>query len=288
MNHRDTIFLEEARILEHEHWPGEQFVLRLEAPKCARDACPGQFVHLTVDPLLPLRRPISIQRADPEAGWIELLYKRVGRGTALLADKQPGETLSLLGPIGRPFRVTRRRPLLLGGGVGMPPMVCLADSLQECDVEPLAILASEVPFPFEPVESRLPVRGLGEEDRAAHPLLEAWGIPSRLASTRAMAGVFRGYVTEVARSWLESLDEAARAEVELFACGPHPMLEAVVELARSFGLPVQVSLEEFMACGVGGCAGCVVEVQTEEGPAMQRVCVDGPVFDGYRVFPASA
>jgi dihydroorotate dehydrogenase electron transfer subunit len=62
------------------------------------------------------------------------------------------------------------------------------------------------------------------------------------------------------------------------------MLQAVVSLARDYGLPVQVSLEEFMACGVGGCAGCVVEVQTDAGPAMQRVCVDGPVFDGYRVF----
>ncbi len=286
MSHHDTIFLEEARILEHEHWPGEQFVLRLEAPKCARDACPGQFVHLTVDPLLPLRRPISIQRTDPEEGWVELLYKRVGRGTALLAEKRAGARLSLLGPIGRPFRVTRRRPLLLGGGVGMPPMVFLAESLKGCDMEPLAILASEVPFPFEPVESALPVEGLEPDIQAAHPLLETWGIPSRLASTRIMPGVFRGYVTEAAQRWLTSLDETARSEVELFACGPHPMLEAVVDLARKFGLPVQISLEEFMACGVGGCAGCVVEVETERGPAMQRVCVDGPVFDGHRVFPA--
>jgi dihydroorotate dehydrogenase electron transfer subunit len=62
------------------------------------------------------------------------------------------------------------------------------------------------------------------------------------------------------------------------------MLEAVVNLAREFDLPVQVSLEEFMACAVGGCAGCVVEVETEDGPAMKRVCVDGPIFDGYKVF----
>ncbi len=284
MNSRDTIHLQEALVLEQEHWPGDQFVLRLQAPACAADACPGQFVHLTVDPLLPLRRPLSIQRAAPEEGWIELLYKRVGRGTALLARRQPGERLSLLGPIGRPFVVKRRRPLLLGGGVGMPPMICLADSLQQCDVEPLALLASEVPFPFDPVQSRLPAKGLDENNRAAHPLMERWGIPSRLASRVPMPGVFRGYVTEVARTWLESLERDARAEVELFACGPHPMLEAVVALAGEFDLPVQVSLEEFMACGVGGCAGCVVEVQTETGPSMQRVCVDGPVFDGYKVF----
>lgn len=284
MNHRNTIFLEEACILGHESWPGDQFVLRLEAPKCARAARPGQFVHLTVDPLLPLRRPISIMLAAPEEGWIELLYKKVGRGTALLSQKQPGETLSLLGPIGRPFEARRRRPLLIGGGVGMPPMIFFAEALRRGDFEPLAILGSEVPFPFKPRPSRLPVAGMPEGVTAALPLLEEWGVPCRLTSGQPMEGVHRGYVTDLARIWLDSLEESVRAEVELFACGPHPMLEGVVALARAFGLPVQVSLEEFMACGVGGCAGCVVEVQTEKGPAMQRVCVDGPVFDGYRVF----
>ena len=73
-------------------------------------------------------------------------------------------------------------------------------------------------------------------------------------------------------------------EVEVFACGPHPMLAAVAALAREFALPCQVSLEEFMACGVGGCAGCTVEVRTTAGPAMKRVCVDGPVFDAQQVF----
>jgi dihydroorotate dehydrogenase electron transfer subunit len=115
-------------------------------------------------------------------------------------------------------------------------------------------------------------------------LLEDWGIPSRLASLQGYPGCFDGYVTDLARHWLSALDDAARAEVVLYSCGPHPMLAAVVKLAREFDLPVQVSLEEYMACAVGGCAGCVVEVQTDAGPAMKRVCVDGPVFDGYRVF----
>jgi dihydroorotate dehydrogenase electron transfer subunit len=116
------------------------------------------------------------------------------------------------------------------------------------------------------------------------PLLDDWGIPSRLASLQGFAGCHQGYVTELAHAWLESLTPEQRSEVGLYSCGPHPMLEAVVNLARTFGLPVQVSLEEFMACAVGGCAGCVVEVSTEQGPAMKRVCVDGPVFDGYSVF----
>ncbi len=99
-----------------------------------------------------------------------------------------------------------------------------------------------------------------------------------------MPGVHQGFVTDLTRHWLDNMDAQQRQQVGLYACGPHPMLEAVVNLAREFNLPVQVSLEEYMACGIGGCAGCGVEVQTDSGTAMQRVCVDGPVFDGYRVF----
>ena len=282
--HRASIFLEDAKILSHQAHEGEQYILRLEAPRAAKSARPGQFVHLTVDPLLPLRRPLSILLASPEEGWIELLYKVVGRGTALLARRCVGETLSCLGPIGRPFEVKEKRPLLLGGGVGMPPMIFLAEALRHADGNPLVILGSEVPFPFAPAPSELLVDGIPAGVIATLPLLDQWGIPCRLTSSRDLPGVHQGHVTDLARLWLESLDEPTRREVGLYACGPHPMLEAVVELAGEFDLPVQISLEEFMACGVGGCAGCVVEVHTESGPTMQRVCVDGPVFDGHRVF----
>ncbi|MCA1799080.1 MAG: hypothetical protein LC632_06355, partial [Xanthomonadaceae bacterium] len=118
---------------------------------------------------------------------------------------------------------------------------------------------------------------------ACMPLLEDWGIPSRLASLQGYAGCFDGYITDLARAWLATLDPAARDEVEVFACGPAPMLRATAALAREFDLPCQVALEEYMACAVGGCAGCTVEVRTEKGPAMKRVCVDGPVFDIHTV-----
>jgi dihydroorotate dehydrogenase electron transfer subunit len=72
--------------------------------------------------------------------------------------------------------------------------------------------------------------------------------------------------------------------VEIYSCGPTPMLKAVAAVAREFGLPCQVSLEEYMACAVGGCAGCTVRVNTDQGPAMKRVCVDGPVFEASTVF----
>lgn len=290
-SHRDTLFLEDAEVLAHRAYPAGQYVLRLHAPRCAAAALPGSFVHLRCDPQLPMRRPLSIMRASAREGWIDLLYKAVGRGTALLAQRSVGEQLSVLGPIGKPFspHLDRPRALLLGGGVGIPPMVFLAEHMHQAGTgfQPLVLMGSEVAFPFSVRPSQILVRGMPDAVIAAMPLLDDWGVPSRLASQQDFAGCHQGYVTDLARLWLDSLDAGARAEVEVFACGPHPMLEAVASMAREYKLPCQVSLEEFMACAVGGCAGCTVQVETVDGPAMKRVCVDGPVFDAATVFPAA-
>ncbi|MFN2308242.1 MAG: dihydroorotate dehydrogenase electron transfer subunit [Gammaproteobacteria bacterium] len=287
--HRGTIFAEEATVLAHQAHPGDQYVLRVQAPQCAAHARPGSFAHLNCGPELPMRRPLSIMRVEPRAGWVEFLYKAVGQGTRRLAQRQVGEQLSVLGPIGVPFvpQRERPRPLLLGGGVGIPPMLFLAEVLKaDPHWRPLVLMGSEVPFPFAARPSRILVPGLPEGVIAAMPLLEDWGVASRLASLRGYPGCFEGYITELARAWLNGLGPAQRAEVALFACGPQPMLAATARLAREFDLPCQVSLEEFMACAVGGCAGCTVRVETAQGPAMKRVCVDGPVFDARQVFPA--
>jgi dihydroorotate dehydrogenase electron transfer subunit len=287
--HRGTIFLEDAAVLAHQAFAGGQYVLRLLAPRCAATATPGSFVHLTCGPELPMRRPLSIMRADPAAGTIEVLYKIVGRGTAELATRQAGESLSCLGPIGRGFAAHPPRPrtLLVGGGVGIPPIVFLAESLAATSGagwQPLVLMGSELPFPFEPVRSRIAVPGIPAGVAASMPLLEDLGVACRLASLAGFDGCHRGYVTELAEAWIASLKPAERAEVEMFACGPEPMLRATAALAKRNGLPCQVSLEENMACAVGGCAGCTVLVQTPDGPAMKRVCVDGPVFDAATVF----
>jgi len=285
--HRDTIFVEDAEILSHEAFEGAQYILRVRAPKCAAKAEAGSFAHIQCDPLLPMRRPLSIMRVSREAGWVEFLYKAVGEGTRLLARRAVGETLSVMGPIGKPFAFhpERTRPLFIGGGVGIPPMVFVADTVRrQSGWKPFVIMGSEVPFPFKARPSQIMVPGMPEGVIAAMPLLEDWGIPSRLTSLQGYAGCHEGYVTDLARLWLAALPEDERAEVEIFSCGPHPMLEAVAGLAAEFDLPCQVSLEEFMACAVGGCAGCVVEVKTPQGPAMKRVCVDGPVFEAAAVF----
>ena len=286
--HRDTLLMENAEILDHDHIAGDQHILRVRAPRIAQRALAGSFVHLQCDPLLPMRRPISIMRVDAQAGWVEFLYKVLGHGTQLLARREPGERVSMLGPIGVPFILDpqRPRPLLIGGGVGIPPMVFLADTIHQAKepYQAFAIMGSEVPFPFSSRPSTTMVPGMPEGVIACMPLLEDWGIASRLTSKQGYPGTHDGYVTDLARRYLDALDDSQRQQIEIFSCGPHPMLEAVAQVAKDYGVPCQVSLEEFMACAVGGCAGCVVKVETETGPAMKRVCVDGPVFDAYTVF----
>ena len=291
--HRGTIFVEDAELLAQQEFPGGQFVIRLRAPKCAAAATPGSFAHLTCDPQIPMRRPLSIQRVDAKAGWVEILYKVVGPGLAALSQQPKGALVSVLGPIGNGFKPSPARPrtLLVGGGVGIPPMVFLAESLKErrdAEWQPFVLMGSEIPFPFQARPSTILVPGVPDGVIACMPLLDGWGVPSRLASLAGFPGCYEGYVTDLAAAWLASLDERALAEVEMFACGPTPMLQAAARVARRFGVPCQVSLEEFMACAVGGCAGCAVPVVTESGLAMKRVCVDGPVFDANAVFPPAA
>jgi dihydroorotate dehydrogenase electron transfer subunit len=150
--------------------------------------------------------------------------------------------------------------------------------------KPLVLMGSEIPFPFKTRPSTILVPGIPAGAIAANPLLDGWSVPSRLASKAGFPGCYDGFVTQLADEWLGSLDAAARAEVEVFTCGPTPMLEAMAKVAARRDVPCQVSLEEFMACAVGGCAGCTVKVNTPDGPAMKRVCVDGPVFDSRAVF----
>jgi len=285
---RGTIALEQAEILTQEAFPGEQYILRVQAPECASRAVPGSFAHLTCDPAVPMRRPLSIMRVDADLGWLEFLYKPQGPGLMHLAARVPGESISLLGPIGNGFTPDPARPsvLAIGGGVGIPPMVFLADRLRD---DPrfrlLVLMGSEIPFPFDLAASEIAVEGIPPQASGCVDLLQRWGIPSRLASQAGLDGCYSGFVTDLAREWLDALPADALAGAQIMACGPTPMLRAAAFLAHSFDLPCQLALEEYMACGVGGCAGCTVLVHTSDGPAMKRVCVDGPVFDAHQVFP---
>lgn len=291
--HRNTIFVDVGHVIEQQRFEGDQFVTRLHAPKTARHALPGSFAHITCDPTIPMRRPLSIMRVDAEAGWIDVLYKIVGVGLAALSQRKAGDAVSVLGPIGKPFTADPERPkaLLVGGGVGIPPMIFLAEAHQRDshdEWDPLVLMGSEIPFPFVTQRSTIDVPGIGAPATDAMAFMDELQIPSRLASASGIPGSFDGYVTDLAAQWLAAQPADELERVMIYACGPTPMLEACARVAQRFGVPAQVSLEEFMACAVGGCAGCTVAVYDGDEVAMKRVCVDGPVFDANAVFPPNA
>ena len=279
---RGTIFVEQAKVLDHVAYPAQQYRMILHAPRCAEAARPANFVHLRCSDTLAMRRPYSIMSVSRQQGRIELLYKVVGKGGQALSQKQVGDEVNLLGPIGNCFTLHPQHPelLLLGGGVGIPPIFFLAQQIkQNSTYKPLVMVASEVPFPFELRPSQLQMSEISPECHLALAELETLGIASRLASGRKKQGCFNGYIDAFARTYLEKISRQRLARTEIFACGPEAMLKSVAKLAAEFGVPCQIAVEEYMACGVGGCAGCTIAVRQNGKTEMKRVCVDGPVFN---------
>lgn len=240
-------------------------LLELEAPLTAR-AKPGQFMQLRsgsgTDPLM--RRPISIHWADPEAGRIRLLIRVAGRGTALASRFQKGEELDLLGPFGRgfPYLDEKYPAILVGGGIGLAPLFFAA------------VWRRRAGLPFELL--------LGGRSGALLPPDEyylAHAIKPLIVTDDGSRGG-SGPVTALLEQRLETM----KTPLRIHACGPTPMLARVVELARSAGAAVHVSLESRMACGVGACLGCVYPFHAGGKIEYRRVCRDGPVFNGEEVF----
>ena len=284
---RNTLYVEQANLISHKAYQGEQYHMMLKAPETSAHAKPGHFVHIQCNESIFMRRPMSIMRSDSKNKMIEILYKVHGAGTDALSNKRIGEKIDLIGPIGQPFKMKgyKKRPLLIGGGVGIPPMIFLAEHMKNTtkNLNPLVLMGSEIPFPFKNQPSKIIINEMPSDVTASMTLLEDWKIASRLTSLKDYAGCFDGHVTELADIWLEKLDPDQRKEVEIFSCGPTLMLKAVSKLAKKYNLSCQVSLEEYMACAVGGCAGCTVLIKTENGNEMKRVCVDGPVFEAKNV-----
>ncbi len=277
--HRNTIYEEKAEIIANVAREGGQFILRMKAAKVSASAQPGQFVHIRVSEGRALRRPISIMCVNPGQGKLDLLVKAVGSGTEELAQRRKGDELSILGPIGRPFDLDdlSKRYVCIGGGVGIPPMIAVAQALKE-KTDIVVFAGSELEFPFALKPSGFLLPGIDGNTIRGISSLEEWGVPSRLASNTGMYGCHEGFVTELATDYLQALHETERKRCIILSCGPHPMLHAVARLARNLNIPAQLSLEEYMACGIGGCAGCVVKTIEDGKEYHRRVCVDGPVF----------
>ncbi len=276
-----------ALIVAHIEHPGAQHVMRLHAPEIAHQAQPGQFIHIQVAAPGRLRRPVSLMLADPETGHIDILFKVVGEGTRLLAQKQQGEHLQLCGPIGTPFdleTLVKGRVACVGGGVGIPPMIFAADRLKAMGGDVLLFAGSEQPFPFALQPSTFMLPGISPQVHMTIRSLEERDIPCRLSSNNPeLPGCYHGYVPTMLEDWLQAVPAPQRQNISLIACGPHPMLQAVAACGERHGLNTWVSLEEYMACGIGGCAGCVVKTNEHDGEHYRRVCVDGPVFDARSV-----
>ena len=212
---------------------------------------PGQFAQVSV-PGFYLRRPLSVcDWESAESGWLTLVYKVVGHGTEALTGIPAGETLDVLVGLGNGFTFTLgRSPLLLGGGVGTPPLYGLAKRLLAAGQAPMAVLGFNC-----------------EGDIILQKEFEALGIPTLVATADGSACV-RGFATDAAETFGGKFDC-------VYACGPLPMLEAANAFCQKHHAPAEFSFESRMACGFGACMGCTMETKT--GP--KRVCKDGPVFD---------
>ena len=284
-----TVFEEKSKVIQQTEFAGDQFILTLEAQKSSITALPGEFAFVDCGENIMLRRPLSYLRANKKQKTVEFLYKIIGPGLEALSKLQPGDEVTLMGPIGRGFNFEKPNhiPVLIGGGVGIPPVLFLAEYLKNLNqgLSPVAFFGSELPFPFTSVKSSITIDGIKNNCNTSIADMENRDIPCRLASLNDFEGCYTGYVTELAEHWIRTLDQKELKQIVIYACGPEPMLKAAANLGEIYQIDCQLSLEEFMACAIGGCAGCVVEVTLPEGVAMKRVCVDGPVFDAQSIFP---
>lgn len=212
----------------------------------------GQFVHVYV-PSKTLRRPISI--CDVENGTLRLVYQVKGEGTRIMSQMKKGEDVDILAPLGFGFKIKPdKRYCLIGGGIGVPPMLYTAKQ-------------TENPLVITGFRNKSLVILQDDFKKAGAELV--------LATDDGSAGV-KGFVTDILREKTGEIDEVC-------ACGPTPMLKAVAEVCKTYSKPCQVSLEERMACGIGACLGCAVKVKVNGMEFMQHVCKNGPVFNAEEV-----
>ena len=248
---RETTTVLENRALGKDHR-----MLVVKAQKLATLSRPGQFAELSTDGATLLRKPISIAMADREKGTLTFVFRMIGKGTEYLGALEPGSMLDIIGPLGNGFNLNCRKALLVGGGVGTPPLLYLASQLRKEGKEVAVVL--------------------GARDKADLLLLDEFaklGIEPLCATDNGSCGVKGTVVTALTEK--AALDSGTK----LYACGPWPMLKALASFAEEKGVKLEVLLEAYMGCGMGICVGCTVP--TTEG--MKRVCKEGPAFNAKEI-----
>lgn len=241
------------RVLQNREISRGYHVILLQCPEKLPEILPGQFAQLLVEKSVTtyLRRPISIYDTDPINNTISLLIKVVGAGTSTLATLQEGEKLNILYPLGNSFSVAEgRKALLVGGGVGIAPMLLLAKYLHTRGKD-LHVL----------------IGGRSVADIIEPGLYETLGEVG-ITTDDGSAGI-KGLVTQ--HPVFDRISEFSM----VYACGPDPMMKAVAGIASANAVPCEVSLENLMACGIGACLCCIAETKTGN----RTTCVDGPVFN---------
>ncbi len=230
-----------------------------------------------------LRRPFSFAdvTCKGDSTTAELLYCVVGPASLRMTTLGQGDSVSILGPLGNGFWVPegKKTALLVVGGMGLPPISCLAKSLtaEHADIEATAFVGAKTAraLPFEGKLDEIS-RQLG----FSVPVFAKLGIPSNLATDDGSAG-HAGLVTESLTRWLDENNKIARGQTIIYACGPEPMLAAVAGIAGQRDIHCQVSMERRMACGIGLCQSCAVECRVDgsDQTVYKLCCKDGPVFD---------
>jgi dihydroorotate dehydrogenase electron transfer subunit len=262
----------DARVLSNTRLSSDYNVVRLAAPEIARQSKPGQFVMVRPgrngEPFL--RRPFSVFEVLRDASGsvigLSLLNKQIGIGTRLIFALEPGDRLPCLGPLGQPFTPVRppTEAWMVAGGVGLAPFALLAESLRSTGSAMTLFYGARRAAELVSVD-----------------FFERLGVRPVLTTEDGSRGE-TGLIIDPLAAALQRLPEPS--SVTLYACGPTPMLAAVARLAAAYGHPAQVSLEQVMGCGLGGCYSCVVQVRNgQHNRHYVRACIEGPVFSSDKV-----
>lgn len=250
-----------ATVIEHHNFQGEYRILRLKAPVVGPLVQAGQFLHLEIPRLGEriLRRPFSIYQAD--AGGVAVLYKAVGRGTEAMAAIQVGDEVNMIGPLGNgyPEPDPNKLPVLVAGGYGNAALYILAQRMEKKGIA------------FFGGRSAIDILLVKE--------FEALGWDVRPTTDDGSLGT-QGLVTAAFDPWAAEQDVE---NLELFVCGPNPMLKAMGDRAIENNFTAWLSLDKNMACGVGACLTCVIKRKTADGWEWARCCKDGPIFESREI-----
>ena len=247
---------ETAKVVRQQQIDEGIFDMELSFPKGAALAKPGQFIAMYCNDkskLLP--RPISICGINPTEGTLRVVYRVAGEGTKEFSDMKAGDTLEVMGPLGNGFTMKNEKAIIIGGGIGIPPMLELAKQL---DAEKTVVLGYRTStFLKEEFEEVCDVK---------------------IATEDGSQGA-KGTV-------IDAIEKYGVEGKVIYACGPMPMLKALAAYAEEHGMEAQISLEERMACGIGACLGCICKSKTKDHHTNvnnTRICKDGPVFDAKEV-----